>query len=54
MKINEVKNTPQNFRKTKVLSVRTTPNAIEWLKKNQISATKIFNCAIKELGYKEK
>lgn len=52
MKIEDVKNTQTEFRKNKLLSVRTTPHIVSWLKANQISATKIFNCAIKELGYK--
>lgn len=49
----DVKNTPKGERRSIVLSVRVTPNVLEWLKKNQISITKICNCAITELGYKK-
>ncbi len=52
MDMKKVKNTPREHRKTIVLSVRVTPHILEWLKKNQISITKICGCAITELGYK--
>ena len=54
MNMEDVKNTPKGERRSIVLSVRVTPNVLEWLKKNQISITKIANAAIKELGYKER
>lgn len=53
MDMKKVKNTPKGERRSVVLSVRVTPNVLEWLKKNQISITKIANVAIQELGYKE-
>lgn len=53
MELKDVKNTPKGERRSIVLSVRVTPNVLKWLKKNQISITKIANAAIKELGYKE-
>ena len=51
MKIEQVHNTPKQLRKNKTLSIRTTLDVVAWLKKNQISATKIFDVAIAELGY---
>lgn len=54
MNIKDVKNTPKGEKRSIVLSVRGTPNILAWLKENKISPTKIFNCALKELGYKEK
>ena len=53
MKIEDVKNTPKDEKRSVVLSVRVTPKVLAWLKEKQISITKICNCAIKELGYKE-
>ncbi len=53
MNIKDVKNTPKLERKSVVLSVRVTPKELEFLKDNQISISKICNCALKELGFKE-
>lgn len=53
MNLKNIKNTPKSERKSIVLSVRVTPKGLEFLKANQISASKIFDCAMKELGFKE-
>lgn len=39
--------------KNKMLSVRITSEARKWIIDNKLSATAIFNQALKELGYKE-
>ena len=36
-------------KKTKVLSVRVTRRDFEWIKKNRISATKLFNYALHKI-----
>lgn len=54
MKIEQVKNTPQEQKRTMQLNVRLTADQFEWIKKQQISATKIFQLALTELGYKPK
>ena len=36
-------------KKTKVLSVRITKKDFEWIKKNRVSATRLFNYALKKL-----
>jgi hypothetical protein len=41
--INKVKSTEK---KTKVLSVRVTKKDFEWIKKNRISSTRLFNYAL--------
>ncbi len=53
MNLKDIKNTPKSERKTVVLSVRVTPKGLEFLKANQISASKIFDCAMEELEFKE-
>jgi hypothetical protein len=39
--------------KTITLAIRITPDASEWLKKNNYSPAGIFNEALKDLGYKQ-
>jgi hypothetical protein len=49
--INKVKATEK---KTKVLSVRVTRKDFEWIKKNRISATRLFNYALHKIMNEEK
>ena len=49
--INKVKATEK---KTKVLSVRVTRRDFEWIKKNRISATRLFNYALQKIMKNEK
>jgi len=49
--INKVKATEK---KTKVLSVRVTRQDFEWIKKNRISATRLFNYALHKIMKEEK
>ncbi len=53
MNMKDVKNTPKSERKSIVLSVRVTPKGLEFLKANQISISRICDCAMEELGFKE-
>jgi len=48
----KVKSIPKQHRRTIHLTIRTSPDIKNWLKRNGYSATAIFNEAIKELGYK--
>ena len=41
-------------KKTKVLSVRVTRQDFEWIKKNRISATRLFNYALHKIMKEEK
>lgn len=41
-------------KKTKVLSVRVTHKDFEWIKKNHISPTRLFNYALHKIMKKEK
>ena len=41
-------------RMSKILSVRITRRDFEWIKKNRISATKLFNYALHKIMPKEK
>jgi hypothetical protein len=47
-----IKRKPEAPAKTILLAIRVTPDASEWLKKNDYSPTGIFNEALKDLGYK--
>lgn len=49
MEIEKIQNTLKDEMRSKVLSVRITPKQFNWLVKNRISATKLFNAAIAEL-----
>ena len=49
--INKVKATEK---KTKVLSVRVTKKDFEWIQKNRISATRLFNYALHKIMKEEK
>ena len=53
MEMEDVKNAPKSERKSIVLSVRVTPKGLEWLKANQLSISRICDCAMGELGFKE-
>ena len=41
-------------KKIKVLSVRITKRDFEWLKKNRVSATRLFNYSLHKIMRKEK
>jgi len=41
-------------RKSKTITLRTFPSYSKWMRKNNISPTKVFNETIKELMNKEK
>ena len=41
-------------KKTKVLSVRVTRKDFEWIKKNRVSATRLFNYALHKIMKEEK
>lgn len=49
--INKVKSAEK---KTQVLSVRVTKKDFEWIKKNRVSATKLFNYALHKIMKEEK
>ena len=49
--INKVKSTEK---KNKILSVRVTRQDFEWIKKNKISATRLFNYALHKIMKEEK
>ena len=49
--INKVKVTEK---KTKILSVRVTRKDFEWIKKNKISATRLFNYTLHKIMREEK
>ena len=49
--IRKVKSTEK---KTKVLSVRVTKKDFEWIKKNRISSTRLFNYALHKIMKEEK
>lgn len=49
--INKVKSAEK---KTKVLSVRVTRKDFEWIKKNRVSATKLFNYALHKIMKEKK
>jgi len=40
-------------RLSKILSVRVTKRDFEWIKRNKISATKLFNYALRKIKEKE-
>jgi len=48
--INKIK---EREKLSKVLSVRVTKSNFEWIKKNKISATKLFNYALRKVKEKE-
>ncbi|MAG07379.1 hypothetical protein CMI46_01020 [Candidatus Pacearchaeota archaeon] len=52
MEYHKIKKTPKEHRKEVILSVRTTKNHSEWMKKNEISPTLLFNEALTELKEK--
>jgi hypothetical protein len=41
--------TPKESRRTRVISIRITPEITDWLKKNNYSPTKIFYEALRDL-----
>ena len=49
MKRDDVKKTPG--KKTTFITIRVTPQMHKWIKTNQLSSTKIFEQACKELKY---
>lgn len=55
MKIQNCKRKQVDKTKNKVmqLSIRITKELSEWLRKNELSPTGVFDEAVKELGYKE-
>lgn len=50
MDLSRIRRTPRNARRTKLISIRITPETHIWLKKNRFSATKIFYESLRELG----
>ena len=48
MEIDKVKKT-ENEKRTKTISIRTFPSFCKWMKDNDVSPSKVFNEAIKEL-----
>ena len=53
MKKEECIRIPKRNRKTISINIRISPHVSEWLTKNYLSPSQIWNEAIKELGYKE-
>jgi len=49
MDIHRIKTTPRTKRRTKIMTIRITPEISEWMKKNHYSPTKIFYEALREL-----
>ena len=45
----EIKDIKHKERKTVAMSIRTTKEISEWMKKNSISPTSLFNTSAKEL-----
>lgn len=45
----EIKDVQKKERLTKIMSIRTTPKVSEWMNKNNVSPTVLFNKAVKEL-----
>ncbi len=52
MDILRVRSNPREHRRTIAISIRITPDIRRWLAEKQISPTRVFFEAIKELGYK--
>lgn len=50
----DIKGIKTQEKKTKVLSVRVTKRDFEWIKKNRISATRLFNYALHKIMEEEK
>ncbi len=50
----DIKKVKATEKKTKVLSVRITRQDFEWIKKNRISATKLFNYALHKIMKEER
>lgn len=50
----DIKKVKSAEKKTKVLSVRVTKQDFEWIKKNRISATRLFNYALHKIINEEK
>jgi len=48
--INKIK---ERERLSKILSVRVTKRDFDWIKRNKISATKLFNYALRKVKEKE-
>ena len=45
----KIKRTPKRSRRTKVITIRITPEIVDWLKKQEYSPTKIFYEALRDL-----
>ena len=50
----DIKKVRATEKKTKILSVRVTRKDFEWLKKNRISATRLFNYTLHKIMKEEK
>ena len=50
----DIKRVKAQEKKTKVLSVRITKRDFEWIKKNRISATRLFNYALHRIMEEER
>jgi hypothetical protein len=50
----DIKKVRATEKKIKVLSVRVTRRDFEWIKKNKISATRLFNYALHKIMNEEK
>jgi hypothetical protein len=49
----DIKKVRATEKKTKVLSVRVTKKDFEWIQKNRISATRLFNYALHKIMKEE-
>lgn len=49
----EIKDIKKRERRSKVMSIRTTAEISEWMRKNNVSPTALFNRAALELMKKE-
>jgi hypothetical protein len=50
----EIKNVLKDEKKKKTMTVRTFVSYCEWMTKNKVSPTKVFNEAVKQLMEKAK
>lgn len=49
----DIKRVKTQEKKTKILSVRITKQDFEWIKKNRVSATRLFNYALHKIMEEE-
>ena len=50
----EIKNVKKEERKKVTITLRTYPSYSKWMKENEVSPSKVFNEAVKELIAKKK